>query len=211
MAMPTITTNACLPKPTVPRQEEDCASLALMALAAAASDTREAKEAPVLRALHAQACAEQQHAHTLLSVRDFWGVAAAATSNAPTAPSQRPLPATPRPSPLPTPRPTACSSAATSTRPPTPRATSGAGVKKAKSYKWKGPILLNQQYVMQLPAALLPARPPSAATALPASAPAKRGKAKWKPMQQIVPGGRADSSRSVCSPPASPRSDCELV
>jgi hypothetical protein len=191
MATPTMKTTTYLTTATAPKSDEQSASVALLALATIATDARTGNEKEVLLALHQQACIEQKHPAAALAVRDFWDVSAASTSRAPTVPSRRPLPATRASVPPPA---TPCSLAtpvmtkwpAPSTKRSSPAGTSGAGIKKAKPCKWKGPITLDTKYVMQLPVALLPARPPS--TKAPPPPPPRTGKAKWRPTQQLVPG-----------------------
>ena len=203
MKTSTITTTA-----TRTQDAEQGATLALMALASAATHAQQCKlhEVQVLLALHAENRTVQQHAAATVPVpvRNFWS-AASTSGRAPGGPV-RPCASPPPPLSLST------SSAGPSTKrraESTPSSTSSPTGKKA--CHWKGTVLLNA------PAApLSPAAAPKPAPAPAAAAPSKKAvRCKWRTTQQIVPGKseRAPASpRSVLSAPASPaRSDCELA
>ena len=188
---------------------EEGATLALMALASAATHAQQCKlhEVQVLLALAIEnrtAMPAQQHVVTSspAPVRNFWS-AATTSSRAPAGPAR----ALASPPPLP-----ASSGPCTKRRAEsTPSGSSSTG---KKACQWKSTVLLNEQYVHATAAPLSPTTAPAPAPA--ATAPSKKAvRCKWRITQQIVPGKseRAPASpRSVLSAPTSPaRSDCELA
>jgi len=190
------------------KDAEQGATLALMALASAATHTQQCKlhEVQVLLALHAENRTVQMHAAATVPVpvRNFWS-AGSTSSRAPAGPV-RPCASPPPPLSL------SASSAGPSTKRRAESTPSGASSSRGKKVcRWKGTVLLNA------PAApLSPTAPPAPAPAPVArAAPSKKAvRCTWHTTQQIVPGKsvRAPASpRSVLSPPASPRSVCELA
>ena len=188
---------------------EEGATLALMALASAATHAQQCKlhEVQVLLALATEnrtVLPVQQHVVTVspVPVRNFWS-AATASSRAPAGPT-RALASPPLLS--------ASSGPCTKRRAEsTPSGSSSTG---KKACQWKSAVLLNEKYATAAP--LSPIAAPAPAPASAAVAPSKKAmRCKWHTTQQIVPGKsvRAPASpRSVLSAPASPaRSDCELA
>ena len=186
---------------------EEGATLALMALASAATHAQQCKlhEVQVLLALATEnrtVLPVQQHVVTVspVPVRNFWS-AATTSSRAPAGPAR----ALASPPPLP------ASSAGPSTKRRAESTPSGTSSTGKKACQWKSTVLLNEQYV-HATAAPLSAPAPAPAAAAPSK---KAVRCKWRTTQQIVPGKseRAPASpRSVLSAPASPaRSDCELA
>ena len=181
---------------------EEGATLALMALASAATHAQQCKlhEVQVLLALATEnrtVLPVQQHVVTVspVPVRNFWS-AATTSSRAPAGPARA----------LASPPPLSASSAGPSTKRRAESTPSGTSSTGKKACQWKSTVLLNEQYVHATAAPLSPA----------AAAPSKKAvRCKWRTTQQIVPGKseRAPASpRSVLSAPASPaRSDCELA
>ena len=189
---------------------EEGATLALMALASAATHAQQCKlhEVQVLLALATEnraALPVQQHVVTAspVPVRNFWS-AATASSRAPAGPARA----------LASPPPLSASSAGPSTKRRAENTPSGTSSTGKKACRWKSTVLLNEQYVYATAAPLSPTAAPASAPAT--AAPSKKAvRCKWQTTQQIVPGKseRAPASpRSVLSAPASPaRSDCELA
>ena len=206
-----MSTNTMTTKNTRTKDAEEGATFALMALASAATHAQQCKlhEVQVLLALHTENRTEvQRHvaATAIVPVRNFWS-AATTTSRAPSGPVR------PRASPPPL----SASSAGPSTKRRAESTPSGASSTGKKACQWKGTVLLNEQYFrLHAPAApFSPTAAPAPAPAPAAAAPSKKAvRCRWRTTQQIVPGKseRAPASpRSVLSPPASPRSDCELA
>ena len=201
--VPTATTT------TRTKDAENGATFALMALASAATHAQQCKrhEVQVLRALHTENRTEaQQHVAAAVAVRDFWSAATTTPSRTTGGPVQ------PRASPLPlsasSAGPSTTSSAGPSTKRRAESAPSGVGGTRKKTCQWKHTVVLSEQCFRPL-APAGPARAPAAA------APSKTAlRCKWQTTQQIVPGKSERTPASPCSvlsPPASPRSDCELV
>ena len=199
----TVTTTA-----TRTQDAEQGATLALMALASAATHAQQCKlhEVQVLLALHAENRTVQQHAAATVPVpvRNFWS-AASTSSRAPGGPVR------PCASPPPLSLSLSASSAGPSTKRRAESTPSGASSTTGKkACRWKGTVLLNAPAAPLSPTAA-PARAPAPAAAAPSK---KAVRCNWHTTQQIVPGksARAPASPlSVLSPPASPRGVCEWV
>jgi hypothetical protein len=202
-------------------------SLALLALAAEANEAQQIKhvEAQILQSASLKA---NEDGRAAMIVRDFWGIAAAASASA-IAPRKCPSPTTPPP--VQTPSPRAPVQTPTKKRKAEDAAATTSG---AKACRWKNTVLFQPAPQPQRPALPAPRPAPAAAgsqkKAVPFSwkptrplpAPAGRAPAalqkraapcNWKPMQPLVPG-KAQPPPAVVSPrsaPTSPRSDCELV
>ena len=204
MKTSTMTTTA-----TRTKDAEQGATLALMALASAATHAQQCKlhEVQVLLALHAENRTVQQHAAATVPVpvRNFWS--AVSTSSRASGGPTRPCASPPPPLSL------SASSAGPSSKRRAESTPSGASSTTGKkACRWKGTVLLN---VPAAPLSPTAAPAPAPAPAPAAAAPSKKAvRCTWHTTQQIVPGKsvRAPASpRSVLSPPASPRSDCELA